>query len=472
MSKAPASVDVLVIGGGPAGAATALKAARLGHAVCLVERGTERWHHGRAQSLAPSILPLLDFLDVRQKIEAKFPRSPGVLLLWGEDRPRYREFETPGGFQIERTVLDDILRTAAAHAGATVLAPANLLSARHTSDAAPAWRVRIALDGRLLDIRAKAIVDASGRKSCLPGRRTRNLPPLLALVGEWRAYPAPVHSAVEAARDCWFWAGPIHEGRITTAVFLDPRSPLITKGASLPKVYRSLLATSRVISGMLRGSAERVIARDATSRHVYEPVAEDLVRVGEAAISLDPLSSQGVQAALSGALQAAVVLNTWLRKPASMDAANAFYRERHREMIGRSEENTRRAYSEADRRFGTAFWHLRSSSQGAVTPAPLLKQAFPLPPLSHFVRLAAGVRVSRTVVIRGDLAEFAPAIVPAGAERPVAFVGEVPVGELAQRLVASTPVVDVVRTWSNLAGEIAALKALAWMWQAGVIAVE
>jgi hypothetical protein len=72
-------------------------------------------------------------------------------------------------------------------------------------------------------------------------------------------------------------------------------------------------------------------------------------------------------------------------------------------------------------------------------------------------------------VIHDDLAEFAPAIARSGPERPVAFIAGVPIGDLAARLVSDASAQEVVRSWSSVVGEVAAFKALAWMWHSGMI---
>jgi 2-polyprenyl-6-methoxyphenol hydroxylase-like FAD-dependent oxidoreductase len=71
MKALSGSYDIVVMGGGPAGAATALRAAQLGHNVCLIERGYGQWHAPFCQSLAPSIWPLLDVLGVRDDVETQ-----------------------------------------------------------------------------------------------------------------------------------------------------------------------------------------------------------------------------------------------------------------------------------------------------------------------------------------------------------------------------------------------------------------
>jgi 2-polyprenyl-6-methoxyphenol hydroxylase-like FAD-dependent oxidoreductase len=475
MSKLPAETDVIVIGGGPAGAAAAIRAAQLGHSVCLIERGGARWHHGHTQSLAPGALPLLDTIEVRDKIEARFPAASGVVLLWGNDRPQCRDFQGAGGLHIERSAFDRVMRRAAARAGAAVVLGATVLEARHESGASPAWAVRVAAGGRTITMRAPTIVDAAGRNSTVrglrpPGSALRLSLPLLAILGRWSG--GRLHGAlVEAANDRWYWAGCSGDGAVTAAVFLDPRARPCDDG-NLTRTCESLVRASRLLDRVVCGAPTRVIACDATGRHAHDPIGTRSIRVGEAALSVDPLSSQGIQTALVAGLQAAVVLNTWLRQPSRAAAADSFYRERHAEMVENSRINSARIYAEAAHRFATPFWCKRSGAERKPVSFAGRRPSDAFPDPSTPVRLAAGVQVTCTAVVRRELAEFAPAIVSADGDRPVAFVDDVPVGELAALVSAGMPAAEVVRAWCGRVGQGAAMRALSWMWQAGVIAAD
>jgi flavin-dependent dehydrogenase len=470
----PDSVDIAVLGGGPAGSAIAIKAAQLGHTVCVIERGCGPRHCQYGQSLAPSILPLLDVLGVRDAVEAaRFPRLSGVLVLWGENVPRFREFESGRGFHIERGVFDAILREGAIRFGAVVLCPAVVVGVEHTPELATPWTVRCAIGRERTELRAKIIVDAAGKWPAIPVARPRSSPPLIAVLGNWQmSRTTGAQSIVEAGADHWYWAGQQREGTVSIAVFFGPRSHLVAKSASLKTAYRSLIGESQMLRNVAGELLAPIIACDSTSRSVSNPLETDLVRVGEAALSLDPLSSQGIQTALTAGLQAAIVVNTWLRRPLRAAAADAFYRERHAEMIEHSETNSHRIYAEAANRFGTAFWRDRSSSRNERDPSRVLRRTTPVPDLFARLHLANKVRLTRMAVVRDDLAEFAPAIVWPGSHRPVSFVGSVPVGELATLLATGAGAQEVVRSWSSVVGEALALKALAWMWQTGVIDVD
>jgi flavin-dependent dehydrogenase len=470
----PDSVDIAVLGGGPAGSAVAIKAAQLGHKVCVIERGCGPRHCQFGQSLAPSILPLFDVLGVRDAIEAaRFPCSSGVLVLWGENFPRYREFESGKGFHIERRVFDAILRQAAMRFGAVVLCPADVVGVERTPELATPWTVRFAIGRERREIHAKIIVDAAGKRPAIPFARPRRSPPLIAVLGNWRvSRTTAMHSVVEAGADRWYWAGPQRDGTFTVAVFFGPRSHLVAKSGSLTAAYRSLIGESRTLRHVAGELLAPIVACDPTSRSVSNPLETGLVRVGEAALSLDPLSSQGIQTALTAGLQAAVVVNTWLRRPRGAAAADPFYRERHAEMIEHSENNSHQIYAEAADRIGTAFWRDRSSSRNAPDPSHVLRRTTPVPDPFARLALANNVRLTRMAVARDDLAEFAPAIVWPGPQRPVAFVGSMPVGELATLLATGARAHELVRSWSSMVGEALALKALAWMWQTGVIDVD
>ena len=84
----PPSADIVVAGGGPAGATISRLLAGFGFRVVVLEK--HRFpRHQIGESLTPSILPILDFLGLRARVEAAgFLRMVGHTVCWGSPQPR------------------------------------------------------------------------------------------------------------------------------------------------------------------------------------------------------------------------------------------------------------------------------------------------------------------------------------------------------------------------------------------------
>lgn len=173
---APLRCDVLVLGGGPAGAVTAALLARSGVEVTLLERARfPRFHLG--ESLAPAAAAVLDDLGLADTFEGRYLQKNGVLLRCArtgrQQRFRYDEaFEPMGGraWQVPRADFDDVLLRRARVLGATVLeghAAQDLLFEDGSACGAVARRD----DGATVTVRARVIVDATGQDALLAGRR-------------------------------------------------------------------------------------------------------------------------------------------------------------------------------------------------------------------------------------------------------------------------------------------------------------
>jgi 2-polyprenyl-6-methoxyphenol hydroxylase-like FAD-dependent oxidoreductase len=82
---------IVVLGGGPAGAAASLLLAKWGHEVQLVTRPPVS--RGLAVSLPPSCGKLFDAIGIADAIEdVGFPRSTGNTVWWGGGDPRVEMF--------------------------------------------------------------------------------------------------------------------------------------------------------------------------------------------------------------------------------------------------------------------------------------------------------------------------------------------------------------------------------------------
>ena len=133
-----------VIGGGPAGAATARRLAQLGHSVVVVEKQTfPRAHVG--ESISPGVLPLLDVLGIKERIEEQaFLRPERTLIFWPPHRG-YKPLGPVPGFQVDRAKFDAVMLDSVRETGALVLDGAQLVSSEQ--NIAGSWDLTISWRG-------------------------------------------------------------------------------------------------------------------------------------------------------------------------------------------------------------------------------------------------------------------------------------------------------------------------------------
>src|SRR5688572_33370140 len=116
------SMDVLIIGAGPAGCAAARMLASFGHRVLLVDRPSTG-RRSLAESIPPSANRLLVELGMKNAVDAAgFHPWLGNTVWWGSDEPRVEPFAGgESGYQVERARFDAVLREVAARAGAEII---------------------------------------------------------------------------------------------------------------------------------------------------------------------------------------------------------------------------------------------------------------------------------------------------------------------------------------------------------------
>jgi 2-polyprenyl-6-methoxyphenol hydroxylase-like FAD-dependent oxidoreductase len=119
--------DVIIAGGGPAGAATAIACAQRGLRVRLFERAIFVGHRP-GETLHPGIEPLLRQLGLAERFQATVgARHSGIWLSWG-GRKQFQPYGTDQdgarhGFHVSRTAFDQLLLDYANEQGVDVRQP-------------------------------------------------------------------------------------------------------------------------------------------------------------------------------------------------------------------------------------------------------------------------------------------------------------------------------------------------------------
>ncbi|MED7669071.1 NAD(P)/FAD-dependent oxidoreductase [Pseudomonas moraviensis subsp. stanleyae] len=314
--------DVVVIGAGPAGCASAISCARHGLSVALLERQAfPRFRPG--ESLHPGIEPLLRRLGAADLLRAPSTlRFEGQWVHWN-GLPRFNPFgaDVDGpwhGFQITRAQLDGALLQQAALAGVDVHQPCR---ARRVLTFA---QQVIGVEADAGCLYASYLIDASGATGWL-GRQLHlteqiDSPALVArygyLQGQLEPYGSNPH--LLATEDGWTWIARIGAQLIHWTHLAFEIDALKAVKPSPPMLPEDLLALPQV--GPMRGAevSWRISASVAGGGYFL---------VGDAASRLDPASSHGVLKALMSGMQAAQAIHDSLARPLLRTLAQAQYQQ-------------------------------------------------------------------------------------------------------------------------------------------------
>ncbi len=348
MCEGPAGeTEVLIVGGGPGGSTAAALLAQQGVQVTLLERARfPRYHIG--ESLLPSLLPLLDLLGARERVEALgFVRKRGALYDWGGQQwsLSFGELgDTEYSFQVVRSDFDQALLEHARAQGVRVWEGVGVreIEFRAGRAVAAAWVSKDGTCGRTV---FRQVVDASGRAGVLAARhlRTRRFHDAfrnVAVWGYWRGASAlegapPGAICVLSLPDHgWLWAIPLHDGTLSVGLVTDKESFAASRasGVGVDALYSEKIKQSEALNRILH-AAELVTPLKVESDYSY--VAERFCGpgyflAGDAACFLDPLLSTGVHLAMYSGMLTAACLASLHRRDVSEQQAHAFYQGAYR----------------------------------------------------------------------------------------------------------------------------------------------
>jgi 2-polyprenyl-6-methoxyphenol hydroxylase-like FAD-dependent oxidoreductase len=311
----PADYDVLVVGGGPGGSSAATFLSRGGLRVALAEREAfPRFHVG--ESLLPANMPVLERLGVLDAVRAR-----GFLVKYGayfHDQDMdlgYQFFFREGKpwpsytYEVQRGEFDKILLDhAAGQPNVTLLQPTTVERVAFDDEGVTAT-VSDAAGAR--EIRARFLVDASGRDAFIATRHGRRRPieglgkvALFAHFQGGRRWPGKEAGNIRifSFEPGWFWYIPFHNGTSSVGCVLHARTVRGREG-DLEQLYESLIAQCRGLAEALDG-APRITSVHSAANFSYqtEPAVGDrFVCVGDAIAFLDPIFSSGVYLATQSA---------------------------------------------------------------------------------------------------------------------------------------------------------------------------
>ncbi|MFG3509986.1 NAD(P)/FAD-dependent oxidoreductase [Streptomyces sp. NPDC047821] len=335
-APAPEPCDVVVAGGGPAGCAAALTLARAGRTVLLVDAGTGPPKVGETLVAAGRVL--LGDLDVAGHVltSGHLP-CYGTLSAWGSpDLHAVDSITDPHGhgWHLDRRLFDQRLRDAARAAGTEVVESTAVRGAARQPDGGWTLTLRaVAPDGPrsagpagtkaagVRTVRCRWVIDATGRAAAIAvrcGARRQVLDRLTTLRAPMEADPGDTDrcSLVESDEDGWWYTAPQPSGGRTVAYFTDTDLPAALDTA---RHFGRRMSGTAHVSRRVRphGSGPPAAPRRAAAHtaHLDRVYGDGWTAAGDAAVALDPLSSQGVLTALYTGMSAARAVDAHLSRP-------------------------------------------------------------------------------------------------------------------------------------------------------------
>lgn len=456
--------DVLIIGAGPAGLAAALRLQQLGYAVVVVERqATASGNIGEA--LTPGIFNLLDFLDAGAALDvATAPPAP-IRQRWRSGAEELRPAD-PRSRMVDRQQFDTALLDQLLTRGGRCIRPAQVTQLVKHEDGA---RVTVEAAQQQLTFDVRRVIDARGR-AATGTKRHALAPPLLAI---WLEIPnsPTVETRIEALEDGWLWGAMTAGGRHRIIAICDPQTPRAYQAGQPEVWFQDALCRSRMFRDVERSNSETLRAC-AAGAAVASTLDDGLtLRTGDAALTLDPLSSSGVEKTMRLALQAATAVHTELSSSPDRELAAAYYRQCVIESAARHVAWTRQHYQAAWPADDAPFWRAQrapAEMNDVRQDAPLVREiheaagaiAAPTAPrsplraetlghdLHRAVRLAPACYWIELPCVVADRVQRRPALMHPELARPLAFIEDVDLHPLLTALPSGLPLSVLLQQWS------------------------
>lgn len=308
MSKT--ETDILIIGGGIAGCIAAISLSKF-YSVTLIDKMTKPKER-IGESLAPAAQRILKQLDLLEGMDAKenaiYLNNMGMQSYWGSEQVQVNDhLRNPDGFSrsLDRKAFEVYLRASAEKRGVNCNWSCKLLRSNYENNK---WNITTSADDKEQNYTAKFVIDASGRQSHFArsiGIKRQAIDQLMAC---WVTLPNQnenTMSTIAASKNGWWYSAVIPGNKRVVAFQTD--SDLVDRSAfkSIDS-FIQLANENAVISKLLEQDKSKTTLQGtvaANSTQLDQVTGQQWAAIGDAAVSFDPLSSQGMFNAMASAMQ-------------------------------------------------------------------------------------------------------------------------------------------------------------------------
>lgn len=316
MNELP-STQIAIVGAGIGGCIAAITLSAR-YKVTLIDKHAEPIARV-GECLPPASRRILHTLGLLPDFEqAGHITSLGMQSYWGSEQLQFVDnLSNPDGFgwHLDRQAFEQQLRDAAIARGVTLLAPMQLESSRAINgDDSGGWCLTIANSHNRMTLKSDVVIDASGRHCVFARQRGVLRKQFDKLVSCWMTVarkPERMMGLIAPTEQGWWYAAPL---AISTTNSTQQVVSFQTDADLLPREF---------------GQSPTAFMREAASLEGFQPIFEGLnsddyqwhgkvaanssiltqvadrnwFAIGDAALSFDPLSSQGMFNSMATAMQ-------------------------------------------------------------------------------------------------------------------------------------------------------------------------
>ena len=311
-------MKILIIGGGVAGASTAIFLIKQGFNVTLIDhkpilQSTTYFKTG--ESLPPNAKKLLQELEVWDDFgKSKHLKCFGNKSVWGSEKLVYKDFINHPigyGWHIDRVGFEQMLLDKAQQIGAKILEEVKITSFHLMNTK---WQTQLKTKDKSVSTKTfDFIVDATGRNSWFARRQgvDRLYEDIqLALVGFLSVQDDSIDSfsLIETNANGWWYSAKLPNQRLVTNFLCEP-----TKAQrqiwQTPQGWKNLVNGTIYTIQRLQKSKAKLIAQPqfiaADTSILEQTYGEQWLAVGDAAMTYDPIASHGMMMAIVSGRDAA-----------------------------------------------------------------------------------------------------------------------------------------------------------------------
>ena len=322
MHPTPEKFDVFILGSGPAGLCAAIRLLDMGYTVGMIEQ-KEFPRPQIGESLSPGIFNIFEYLHASHLLDDNgYLKNVSAKVLWeSKENIYHRSGVQSGGLIVDRGKLDKDLLNFTVSKGLYLLQPAKLKDQIHAENM---WTLTVLYNKTEMKFNTSIVLDARGRKGTLIHERVTMAPTSIAVWTHLPSHAAQEEARIEALEDGWLWGSPVSGTRYRIMAFTDYISLKKNNIVHL----KDFINKSKLFNTYKNKMDDASIETCSVASYVHiEPWKNQLIKIGEAAFTLDPLSSTGVEKAMRFSLQVAIAVNTYLKDTNSSHPKD-FYEEK------------------------------------------------------------------------------------------------------------------------------------------------